>query len=1116
MASNKIRSKNDTWTSEELRMALKEEDAAGRIHYHEKLSSRKKIKDTDVENKGNKKKQDIASRRKQLREEEEEEARQLKEARKAKRAEQNAKSHILTDEEERRQKRQRAKEKALEENAEERRQRRHERKLKEGNLIDDKDEEEHRRRRHEKKLKEANQIEDKEEQRQKRHERKSKDDKLIDDHDEEARRQRRREQKTKEDSLLDEEKHRQRKQEQKTKSNAPNKDDEERRQRHHERKREDKDTEGDVEERRRQRRERKLKEKNQEDEDENERRRRQHEKRQKDGNVADNYEEERRRRRYERKLKEGKIAEEDEGDHKQRRQRTLKEANIADDEEEHRQRKQERKKKEKNREYGDVEERHHKKEQQHKKESDKTMHQSHKIKSAGDKNIDNLKKIKKSKHEGTDYENDKKREKLAKGDIKPTQFTDNLEAGVNDKSRDEESTIQDEYNYDDDDFEDYSEDFDDDSSSENTSDQKNACHEDIKNMEHSYLSSVDSNRWDSARVSSAEKSLSSVNERLSHQVMDFSHAKMQKMTQKSRSKLRSRWDDLCSLIALDVAVGQEIFELAPISEYELYIRNFGNANSNQVYVQTGDDNIDRDIQTEEIECLDKWTQHPPNGAAACGGNNIQNFNQTDFAAKSQLHDSARLNKFLLEAAQVMSILLEENLSSDTHNLTHEKSSQLPFSKSFFTLSSCPLFQEHTIDCCCFANSTHTDILLTVHNPSVVTIKGENGKTSSSSGSYIALWDLRTPSRPYKILFSDSAISCCFGSLKSQLVLAGCVDGAIVVWDLRESESLHKCVNLDDIEYCIRYPAYNTAGVLSFNSHSSIIQTICDIPLQVGRETETLVQKESFNTGFSCQLLSMDQSGLVNLWVIVELSSGDTSGSTVDLGLSPGSQIKLEHTSSINVHAAVRDSLFPTSISTQQLCLLPKDPNQIYISTDTGHVIHSVRLGSQPYPRVHSPRKVTLSSVLSHVLSLDFSPFMAPCFLTGHSDGSVNLYHTSLECPVVTWLPSQTGSQSIVSVRWSHSRPTVFYALSDRSTVFVYDLLEQDNNAICTQTYEDRLTSFNVICNSNATNSTEERKSTEKMVLCFANGRIEVHTISEVFSERQTLEVEFLENYLHRM
>lgn len=52
--------------------------------------------------------------------------------------------------------------------------------------------------------------------------------------------------------------------------------------------------------------------------------------------------------------------------------------------------------------------------------------QSHKIKSAGDKNIDNLKKIKKSKHEELDYENDKEKEKLAKGDIKPIQFTDNL------------------------------------------------------------------------------------------------------------------------------------------------------------------------------------------------------------------------------------------------------------------------------------------------------------------------------------------------------------------------------------------------------------------------------------------------------------------------------------------------------------------------------------------------------------------------------------------------------------------------------------------------------------------------------------------------------------------
>ncbi len=40
----------------------------------------------------------------------------------------------------------------------------------------------------------------------------------------------------------------------------------------------------------------------------------------------------------------------------------------------------------------------------------------------------------------------------------------------------------------------------------------------------------------------------------------------------------------------------------------------------QVYVQTNDDNIDRDIQTEEIESTEKWTQHPPDDIFCSGGN----------------------------------------------------------------------------------------------------------------------------------------------------------------------------------------------------------------------------------------------------------------------------------------------------------------------------------------------------------------------------------------------------------------------------------------------------------------------------------------------------------------
>lgn len=36
-------------------------------------------------------------------------------------------------------------------------------------------------------------------------------------------------------------------------------------------------------------------------------------------------------------------------------------------------------------------------------------------------------------------------------------------------------------------------------------------------------------------------------------------------------------------------------------------------------MQCNEDNTDRDIQTEEVDMTDKWTQHPPESKAACGG-----------------------------------------------------------------------------------------------------------------------------------------------------------------------------------------------------------------------------------------------------------------------------------------------------------------------------------------------------------------------------------------------------------------------------------------------------------------------------------------------------------------
>ena len=38
------------------------------------------------------------------------------------------------------------------------------------------------------------------------------------------------------------------------------------------------------------------------------------------------------------------------------------------------------------------------------------------------------------------------------------------------------------------------------------------------------------------------------------------------------------------------------------------MRTFGATNSLQASAQTGDDNLEQDVQTEDIESLTKWTQ----------------------------------------------------------------------------------------------------------------------------------------------------------------------------------------------------------------------------------------------------------------------------------------------------------------------------------------------------------------------------------------------------------------------------------------------------------------------------------------------------------------------------
>ena len=76
--------------------------------------------------------------------------------------------------------------------------------------------------------------------------------------------------------------------------------------------------------------------------------------------------------------------------------------------------------------------------------------------------------------------------------------------------------------------------------------------------------------------------------------------------------------ELLAMIELDV-VTFDLFELHPLSEYELYMRSFGTAGARQVASQTGGETEGEGTQTEEVEVREKWVQWPPEDAKGYGG-----------------------------------------------------------------------------------------------------------------------------------------------------------------------------------------------------------------------------------------------------------------------------------------------------------------------------------------------------------------------------------------------------------------------------------------------------------------------------------------------------------------
>ncbi|XP_058879288.1 cytoplasmic dynein 2 intermediate chain 1-like isoform X3 [Acipenser ruthenus] len=590
--------------------------------------------------------------------------------------------------------------------------------------------------------------------------------------------------------------------------------------------------------------------------------------------------------------------------------------------------------------------------------------------------------------------------------------------------------------------------------------------------------------------------------------IDFVAAKHREVSQNVACKQKKRSTALLRLIELDFSVSFSLLDLPPLNEYDMYIKNFGTTNTKQAYIQCNEDNTDRDNQTEEIERVEKWTQHPGESSVVCAGPSSSNESSPDSMTKLSI-DSQRLSAFLRSSSQVIAVLLEEDRSEKQSGQSlRSQAASLSISDGSLLLNTNLPFLLGREVCGLHFSHVQRQTMLSVHSPS-----RKPSAVQLDSKSIVCVWNIWEPSNPHKVLICESEIQCCcFSPGKAILVFAGTVDGSVVVWDLREHSTLHYTMRIGNLDWTLRYPTFSTDAILATSSHLCPVRAVEPVSANVAEGQSqgfSLLSSQEETLGLSFQLASLDESGLLNLWVVMELPKANLAGSQHDLGLKPGGKVKLLHSSSININSSSlpRDTFQTAPSQALMVKFFPSDSNHFFIGTNMGLVSHGTRHGLRVPPKSYNSQMTGIKPV--HVTSIDFSAFGDPVFLVGCADGSIRLHSTTTEYPIMEWNGSTNG-EPIISVQWALTRPAVFFALDAASCLYIWDLLANDFQPVIKENNQsDEITTMSVFGDPGKQNSFAG------ISLAKQSGKIEIHYLNKQWSVPNTEEIEKLHDILNQ-
>ena len=433
------------------------------------------------------------------------------------------------------------------------------------------------------------------------------------------------------------------------------------------------------------------------------------------------------------------------------------------------------------------------------------------------------------------------------------------------------------------------------------------------------------------------------------------------------SKLGRRATELLRLITLDVA-RIDFFDFPVVSEYEQYIMSYGKASRKQTATQTNDDSISRESQTEQIETKRKWTQNPPDSDDEfCGGDSTALTKLSKQEKNSAQNES--LKQFTKDAGSAMLQLLNNQTFRQIGARIGKRDGggrrkmETKFGATFGNKVA-TIKQEYLnlnndsyqLERIWFPPNSSTT-LLSLHGP-------KDGKIFFERPHYLVGWNTAAASygdgdeeSPAAFQKPQFIIHCGVGitsvaiesAIVPELVFTGHIDGSLSVYDLRSLGG--------------DAAAFRSSGMLvacqqisTHDTHLAPLRCLLPLPLPSG---SSLTESQA---GLRCELLSLDDSGLLSTWAVAD--SGSSSYRTVsdDPSMLPGGRIRLLRSSYGNVNSLVSQAEGPV----EPTCALanPTSLSRILVGISSGDVLHVSRYGGKGLTTANVFCKKYLSPVLN--------------------------------------------------------------------------------------------------------------------------------------------------------